>query len=395
MNSLKNLKDLAGQKVLLRVDFNVPLEKDKKGRTIVADHSKILASLSTIKFLLDHKAKIILITHLGRPRGKVVNSLRLEPVVKELKKLLQKYRKDIGYWNDWNFENIKNIVNEMGEGEILVLENLRFQKEEESNNAKFAKSLAGLARIYINDAFAVCHRKVASIVAIARYLPSYQGLLLEKEIEALNKVVKHPKKPMVVMMGGAKVATKIGMINNLLKKSNQILLGGGLANTFLKAKRYEVGKSLFDKDGIKFAKKLLKSKKLILPIDIVVAKNKNGKPTVKEVRKVSKNDMILDIGPETIKLFAGFIHNANTLVWNGPLGYYENKIFSHGSIALGRLIAARSSGRAYGVVGGGETLDVLEDTKMAKFIDHVSTGGGAMLEFLEGKSLPGIKALEK
>lgn len=394
MKSLKNLKDLAGQRVLLRVDFNVPLGKDKKGKIIVADHSKILAVLSTIKFLLEQKAKIILISHLGRPEGKVVDGLRLEPVVKELKKLLQGYSKEIGYWNDWDFGNISHVVNLMEEGELLVLENLRFHKGEGKNSPKFAKELAGLARIYINDAFAVCHRKAASVTAITKYLPSYPGFLLEKEVEALNRVVKRPQKPMIVMMGGAKVATKIGMIKNLLKKSDAILLGGGLANTFFKAKRYEVGKSLYDKDGIKFAKQLLKNKKIILPIDAVVSKSKQGKPAAKDIGGVAKSEMILDIGPETIKLFARYIHGANTLVWNGPLGYYENKTFSHGSIALGRLVAARSSGRAYGVVGGGETLDVLAETKMAKFVDHVSTGGGAMLEYLEGKSLPGIKALD-
>ncbi|MDD5043445.1 MAG: phosphoglycerate kinase [Patescibacteria group bacterium] len=393
MRSIKNLQDLSGQRVLLRVDFNAPLAKDNKGKIIVADDSKIKASLPTIEFLLKQGAKIILLSHLGRPEGKFAKGLRMAPAVESLKRLLPKDKKKIGYMESWNFSAVRKVVDLMGKGEILFLENLRFHPGEDKNGVQFARSLSGLGRLYIDDAFGVSHRAEASTVAITKYLPSYAGFLMEKEVEALNRVVKNPRRPLLVMMGGAKVSTKIGMIKFLLSKADYILLGGGLANTFLKAKGYEVGKSLVEPEGVRLAKKFLANRKIVLPVDVVVAKNKNGKPIVRQIKAVKENEMILDIGPETIKLFAKLIRKANTLVWNGPMGFYENKTYSHGSIALGRLVAARSSGRAFGVVGGGETLDVLAATKMAKYIDHVSTGGGAMLEFLEGKKLPGIKAL--
>lgn len=377
----------------MRVDFNVPLAKDKKGKIAVEDNAKIKAVLPTIKDLRSKGARLVLMSHLGRPGGKVKKDLRMEPLAAELKKLLPKAKKDIGYLPSWNFESIKEVVSLMKDGEVLLLENLRFKKEEEQNSAKFARELAGLGRVYINDAFASSHRKHASIVAITKYLPAYAGLLLQKEIEALERVVKKPTKPLVVLMGGFKMSTKIGVIKNLSQKADYILLGGALANVFFKAQKLEIGKSLYEEKEVKNAKRLLKNKKIVLPVDVVVSSSKKGKPAVKKPEEVAKNEMILDIGPETINKYAMIIHRANTIVWNGPLGYYEAKPFSHASVALGRLAASRSSGRAFGVAGGGETLEVVKLTLMGKFFDHLSTAGGAMLMYLEGRSLPGLEAL--
>ncbi len=388
--SQKHLTDLHGQRVLVRVDFNVPLKNGK-----VEDNTKIKAVLPTIKDLREKGGRIILMSHLGRPKGKAKDDLRMEPVARELRKLMPEAKKDIGYIKRWDFSEIKIIAGEMRDGEILLLENLRFNPGEKKNTAKFAKELASLARVYINDAFASSHRKHASIVGVPKYLPSYTGLLFQREITALRKCLKDYKDPYVVVMGGVKISTKIGAIKNLLKKSDYILIGGALANVFLKAKGLEIGKSVYEKEGVKIAKKLLKNKKIILPLDVVVAAGKKGKAKVKNSGRVGKSEMILDIGPETIKHYSEYIRSAKTIVWNGPLGYYEDKRFSHGSVALGRLMASRSSGRVYGVAGGGETLDVVEMTGMAKYFDHISTAGGAMLEFLEGKKLPGVVALEK
>ena len=393
--SQKHLTDLRGRRVLVRVDFNVPLEKGKTGKMKVGDASKIQAVLPTILDLRKKGARIILMSHLGRPEGKVKEDLRMEPVAEELRKLMPEVKDDIGYIPGWNFKDIKLVAGEMQDGEILFLENLRFNKEEEKNSKKFAKELAGLGRLYINDAFASSHRAHASVAAITKFLPSYAGLLFQNEIIALGKCLKDFKNPYVVVMGGSKISTKIGVISNLLKKADNVLIGGALANVFFKAKDLEIGKSVYEKMGVKSAKKLLKNKKIILPVDVVVSTSTDGKPVVKDIRKVGKKEMILDIGPETIKKYSEFIREANTLVWNGPLGYYENKQFSHGSVALGLLMASRSSGRTYGVAGGGETLEVIKMTGMGKYFDHVSTAGGAMLEFLEGKKLSGIIALKK
>jgi len=283
----------------------------------------------------------------------------------------------------------EKAIAEAKPGEIVFLENLRFDKGEENNDRVFAKRLAALADVYVNEAFSVCHREHASVNAIKKYLPSYAGFLLGKEIEMLDRVIK-PIKPLVVVMGGSKISTKIGLIKNLNKKASKILIGGGLANTFLKAKGLEIGKSLFDKGGLNIAKSLLKNKKIILPIDAVVSQSPNGRPELKDVGDISKKDYIFDIGPKTVRLYSKDIREAKTIAWNGPLGMFEKPAFKHGTVALATLIAARSRGKTFGVVGGGETIEAINMTKMQGYVDWVSTGGGAMLSYLGGERMPGL-----
>jgi 3-phosphoglycerate kinase len=282
----------------------------------------------------------------------------------------------------------------MKAGDIILLENLRFNKGEEKNDKIYAAGLASLAKIYINDSFAVDHRDHASVSAIKKYLPSYAGLLLEKEIANLNKILQ-PKQPLVSVMGGAKIETKIELLERLAKKSAKVLLGGALANNFIAARGLEIGKSLADKPGIRLAKTIIrKYKNIILPIDVVVAKNPDSRSvSLKSISKVGADEMILDIGPKTIKLFSDFLRSANTIIWNGPLGLFEKERFKHGTIAIARVIIARSAGQAFGVVGGGETIEAVKMTKMDKLIDWESTGGGAALTYLSGAKMPGLKGI--
>jgi phosphoglycerate kinase len=279
---------------------------------------------------------------------------------------------------------------------IVLLDNLRLNPGEEKNDKKFARGLAELAEIYVNDAFAVCHRDHASVSAIKKYLPSYASWLLENEIINLEKVLK-PRQPLISIIGGAKIETKIALFNSLAKKSFRILVGGALANNFIAAHGFKIGKSLADKSSIKLAAGLIRRcPNIILPVDVVVAEKVNSSQVrVKPVNQVKKNDIILDIGPRTVRLFAHFIKKANTIIWNGPLGYFENEHFKHGTLSIARLVAARSTGRAFGAVGGGETIEALKMTKMEHFVDWVSTGGGAMLAFLGGEKLPGLKGIAK
>jgi len=396
LRTIDEIKKLKGKRVLVRVDFNVPLKKSG-AKIVVADDTRIRAALPTIKYLLGQGAKVILMSHLGDPGGKVKKNLSLKPIGATLGKLLLMKGTAPA---DWEGKKGLKKIDAMKSGEVMMLENLRFHPGEEKNDVKFAAGLASLADIYVNDAFAAAHRAHASIVGVPKFLPSYAGLLIKKEMNVLSSLLGKPSKPFIGLIGGAKISTKISVIENLLKKVNSLLLGGALVNNFFKAAGYGIGASVFEPKELKTAKKLLKNKKIVLPIDFVVGDFKGKKARVVSVPK-KKNDLckkpyaLLDIGPETIKKYSGIIRKAETIVWNGPMGYFEIPKYSHGSVALGRLIAARSKGKVFGVVGGGETIEAVSKTGMSEYIDHVSTGGGAMLEFLEGKILPGVKPLLK
>lgn len=397
LRSLRDVKSWKGKRVLLRVDFNVPIAR---GRVAPGGDWRIERALPTIGYLAHHGARVILATHLGRPAGRVHKSLRLDPVARRLGTLLGGRR--VTKLPECIGRKVTLAVAKMRNGEIILLENLRFHPGEDGNDRKFAKELAALADVYVNDAFAVSHREAASVAAITKELPSYAGLLLEEEIVVLSRLLARPKKPLVALLGGAKISTKIGVISNMARKAGTVLLGGALTNTIFAARGYGVGASLVSTEDFALAKKLRSSKKLVIPVDAVVGDPKNPEHTARvvEIRKTpheicQKKFAILDIGPRTVALYAGFLKSAQTIVWNGPVGWFEVRSGSHATRALGRLVASRSSGRAFGVVGGGETVQALHQTGMANFVDHVSTGGGAMLEFLADKTLPGIKPLIK
>ncbi|MBU0636695.1 MAG: phosphoglycerate kinase [Patescibacteria group bacterium] len=396
IRSIRQIKNLSNKTVFLRVDFNVPLEDG-----LIKDDYKIIATLPTIKFLLQHKCSLIIATHLTQPLdNKFTLSTTLvmgdekkasvRPIAERLSKLLDK---KVNFINDCCGKLVIEAVAKLKPGEILFLENLRFQNKEQENNEKFAKQLADLADIYVNDAFAVCHRYHASVSAIKKYLPAYAGLLLEKEITNLNKIIK-PTKPLISIIGGVKIKTKIVLIKKLLKKSYYLLIGGALANNFIAAHGFEVGCSITDQASIKIATELKNNKKIIIPTDVIVSNKKNnGKVVVKNIDQINKKDIILDIGPKTIKLYANFIKLAKTLIWNGPMGYFENEHFKQGTLAIAKLVASQSTGKTFGVVGGGETLEALKMTKMINNVDWVSTGGGAMLTYLSGVKMPGLKGI--
>lgn len=385
IKSIRNYKKLKEKKVLLRVDFNVPI---KNG--IVADDYKIIRHLPTIRFLLRHNCRIVLMSHFGRPEsGKFDENFSLKPVAKRLSKILDKEVRLIGLSD--KFQNDSEIGRMKG-GQIVMLENLRFDAGEKKNSRRFAKKLSLYGDIYINDAFAVSHRSDASVAAIKDYLPSYAGLLLEDELDSLNRALD-PKKPLVVIIGGAKLATKLPLIKSFSKKAYRILIGGAMANNFFAAHGLEIGKSLVDKFG-KDVVKSLEFDNVIIPVDVVVSSHSDGSDiNVKSINKISKNDYIFDIGPDTIKLYSRFIREANTLVWNGPMGKFEIKSFKAGTMSIAQLFAARSRGKAFGVVGGGETIEALKMSKMENDVDWISTGGGAMLSYLGGEKMPGLKSI--
>jgi len=380
MRSVKEA-DVRGRYVLVRVGFDVPL---KNGR--VVDDKRLRASLPTINLLRKKGARVILISHLGRPDGKVIEELRLAPVAKALSKLL-KY--PVLCEPDCIGSDVEERVRELHDGDVLLLENLRFYPEEEKDDKGFAQKLASFADIYVNDAFSVCHRAHASIHAIADFLPSYAGLSLEQEVKMLSSLLKNPKRPFIAIMGGAKVSDKIGVIENLLKKVDSILIGGAMMFTFYKALGYEIGRSRFESNKVAFAKVLLKKgkKNIILPIDVVL----NSKKAV-SVHKIPKSAAGLDIGPETQAIYAEIISKSRTIFWNGPMGMFENKNFAKGTVAVAKAMAKC---KGVTVVGGGDSVAAIEKAKLADKFTHVSTGGGASLEFLEGKELPGIKALSE
>lgn len=401
IKTIDKCKNIEGKTVLLRVDFNVPI---KKG--VIKNERKIDAGVPTIEYLIRHHCKIILITHLGRPGGKKNSQDSVKPLAKKLNEFLDPDRRKnkvpstqkfgcIRYINEVSGLTVKKAASELETGQILFLENIRFDKREKENNKKFAKELAELADVYVNNAFSVSHRKHASVCAVSKFLPSYGGLLLNKEIENLEKIRK-PKKDMVLILGGAKIETKLPIINNLHKRASRILIGGALANNFLAANGLEVGKSLINRDRLPASKRLIRKipkNKLKLPVDVVTGNKKtvNTKTQVRNIHNIPKNEYILDIGPETLRSFSKYIKKGSILVWNGPMGWFENEKFKHGTLGVGRLIASRSKHKAFGLVGGGETVQALELTQMLEYVDWVSTGGGAMLSYLGQEKMPGLE----
>lgn len=387
IKSLRKVKNLKNKTVWLRVDFNVPEENGK-----ITEDYKIKAGLETINFLLAKKCKLIIASHWGEPNGKRVAKFSTKVLASHLEKLLGK---PVNFVPALYGPELKKSLKTLKTGEIIFLENLRFDKGELSNNLAFAKKLSQGADIYVNDAFAVSHRAQASVSAIKKYLPSYAGLTLEQEIINLNKILQ-PKKPLIVVLGGAKISTKISLISSLYKKADYIILGGGLANNFFKFQKNNIGGSIYesgvDKEIKKFYKNGQLDKKIILPIDVVVGiKDKN--PRAKNVDEVKGKEEILDIGPASISLFSTYIKQARSIVWNGPMGKFEVSSFKHGTLSMARLIAAKAKGPAYGVVGGGETVAALKLTKMEAYVDWVSTAGGAMLAYLGGEEMPGLKKI--
>ncbi len=383
--------DLKGKRVLMRVDFNVPLDDNLN----ITDDIRIRASLPTIKYAIDKGAKVILMSHLDRPDGQVNEKLRLAPVAKRLQELLGI---PVLALKDCIGDDVKKAVSAMKEKDVILLENLRFHAEEEKNDPNFAKELAGLGDIFVNDAFGTAHRAHASTEGVTHYLPSVAGFLMEKEIEYLGNAMDNPKRPFVAILGGAKVKDKIKVIDNLLNKVDVLLVGGGMAYTFLKAKGKTIGGSKLDKDGFETAKAALdkaakKNIPLLLPIDNVIADKFEANADTKLVGEdIPDGWMGLDIGPKTVKLFEDKLKGAKTVVWNGPLGVFEMDKFAKGTEEVAKFIAKLKG--VVSVIGGGDTAAAMSKFKVEDKMTHISTGGGASLEYLEGKGLPGIDALK-
>ena len=393
----KTVKDLdvKGKKVLVRVDFNVPLSKEEKGK--IADDARIKAAIPTIDYLSENGAKVILMSHLGRPKGEANPEFSLKPVADYL---ANEYNDKFTFISSDEVvdEKVKEEVDKLQDGQIALLENTRFRKEETKNGEDFAKELASLADLYVNDAFGTSHRAHASNVGVASILPSAVGFLIEKEIEVMGKALEDPDHPFVSILGGAKVSDKIGVIENLITKVDTILIGGGMAYTFLKAQGIEIGKSLLEEDKMDLSLELIEKAKangveILLPVDVVIAdKIEAGVDTeIVDINSIPEDKEALDIGPKTAKLFADKIKEAKTVVWNGPMGVFEIKEFSNGTNEVAKAL---SDSDAVTIVGGGDSALAIDMAGLKEKITHVSTGGGASLEFLEGKDLPGISAIE-
>jgi phosphoglycerate kinase len=381
--------DVRGKRVLIRVDYNVPL--DKSG--VISDDTRIRASLPTLNDLLAKGAALILMSHLGRPKG-VTESLRLDPVARRLAELIGKPVQKV---NDCIGPEVEKAVRALKPGEILMLENVRFYPEEEKNDAAFAQALAGLGDVYVNDAFGAAHRAHASTEGVARYLPAAAGRLLQKELEVLGKALDNPERPFVAILGGAKVADKIGVINNLLAKVDVLIIGGGMAWTFLKSQGYEIGQSLLDAERIQFAAEQVSKAKdggveLLLPVDAVIADRfaPDAATRVVSIDQIPADWQALDIGPHSREIFSAAIAKAKTVIWNGPMGVFEMEAFANGTKAVAEAMAACGGTT---IIGGGDSASAVELFNLADQMSHVSTGGGASLEFLEGKTLPGVAAL--
>lgn len=387
--TIKDL-DLENKKVLLRLDFNVPM--DKEGN--ITDENRILESLATINYLCEKKAKVIICSHLGRPKGKVDKAYSLKPVADRLKILV---KSKVTFATDTIGEDAKKKIEEMEGGDIVVLENLRFDKGEEANDEKFAKSLASLADIYVLDAFGTAHRKHASTYGVAKLLPNAVGFLMNKELKAIGKILSNPVRPLVAVLGGAKIEDKIPVIENLIDKADVILVGGGMAYTFVVAKGGKVGKSLVDKTKIDLAKRLLKKAEeknieIVLPIDNICNKeiDSTEKPKRFLSNEIPDDYMGLDIGPKTVKLFKKYIKKAGTVVWNGPMGVFENPLYNKGTNKIAKYVAKT---KAFSFVGGGDSASAVTKSGYGKRVDHLSTGGGASLMLLEGKELPCVNVI--
>jgi phosphoglycerate kinase len=390
MKSIKEEANLVNKKLLLRLDLNVPIVDNK-----ITDTTRIDKILPTLEFLINQNTRIIIISHVGRPKGKIVNELSLKLICEELSKKLNKNVKLFS-------KNIKEIDSKElfnNDERLIMLENIRFYPEEEENNEKFAKHLSTLADIYVNDAFSCSHRAHASIHEITNFLPSYSGLQFDLEVNALKKITSEIKKPITCIIGGSKVSTKINIIKNLIPKFDNIIIVGGMANNIIKYMGNNIGKSLQEENSEKIIKEifLLSEKvncKIIYPEDIVVGKNLKGEPQIKELNEIALDDMILDIGPKTINNINNIIDKSSTILWNGPAGYFENPNFANGSIKIAkRIIENNKSNKIYSVAGGGDTVSLINSLNAINYFNFVSTAGGAFLEYLEGKELPGIKAL--
>ena len=384
--------DVNGKKVLVRCDFNVPIDSET-GK--ITDNRRIRAALPTIQYLLDHNAKVILCSHLGRPKGEFNLKYSLKPVAEELSKLLNK---DVKLAKDVIGESAKELTSNMKEGDIVLLENVRFHKEEEQNDPEYSKALASMAEIYVNDAFGTAHRAHSSTTGVADYLPAVSGFLIEKELEFLGGALEKPKHPFVAILGGAKVSDKIGVIENLLDKVDTLIIGGGMAYTFYKAQGHHIGTSICEEDKLDLAKSILekaqeKGVKLLLPVDNHVSSeySNNGEEKMVDSTEIPDGFMGLDIGPKTIEKFEEAVKDAKTVVWNGPLGVCEFDKFATGTKAVATMLSKLD---AITIIGGGDSAAAIEKLGLADKMTHISTGGGASLEFLEGKTLPGIACLQ-
>ena len=380
--------ELAGKKVLLRVDFNVPL--DKKTNAITSD-VRIRAALPTVQYLLDQGCALIVCSHLGKPKGEVKSELSLAPVAERFAELLGK---SVLFASDTVGEDARAKAAALRSGEVLLLENTRFDKREEKNDPEYSKALASLAEVYVSDAFGAVHRAHASTAGVADYLPAYCGFLVEKELTAIGGAIEDPKRPLVAVLGGAKIADKLAVIENLLQKADTLIIGGGMAYTFLKAQGYEIGTSLFDESKLDYCKDMLQKAgdRIVLPVDHVIA----DKYDAEAETKIVDNDAIpadwmgLDIGPRSAEKFGEIVKNAGTVVWNGPMGVFEFEKFSGGTKAVAEAMAACEG---VTVIGGGDSASAIEKLGLEDKVTHVSTGGGASLEFMEGKELPGVSCL--
>jgi len=395
MSEKKTIRDIdvAGKRVFVRVDFNVPMDAATGS---ILDDSRIKAALPTIEYLREREAKVIIGSHLGRPKGERNPKLSLAPVATRLGELIGA---DIKTSECCIGAEVQEIAHSLESGEVLLLENLRFHAEEEANDPEYAKALASLAEVYVNDAFGTAHRAHASTAGMARYLPAVAGLVMEKEIEYLSRAVQDPARQYVAIIGGAKISTKMAVLEQLLDKVDKILIGGGMANTFFKAEGFEVGESLVEDDYVDAAREVMekaesKGVRILLPTDVIVAEKFEADSPAKRVsvKDVPAGWRIMDVGETTIDVFAAALRGAKTVVWNGPMGVIEMGPFSHGSHRLAGVLATLED--ADTIVGGGETAAAVEQVGLASKFSHVSTGGGASLEFLEGKELPGIAALE-
>jgi phosphoglycerate kinase len=391
MKTIKDI-DLSGKRVLIRVDFNVPLDEYQN----ITDDSRIRAVLPTLNYALDHNAKLIIASHMGRPKGKAVPELSLSPVAKHLGRFL---RKEVIMAKDCIGSDIKELVNKMEAGNVLLLENLRFHPEEQKNDDAFAKALAELCDVYVNDAFAVSHRANASVVAITKYAPvSVAGFLLQNELDYFKQAMADPKRPLVAIVGGAKVSSKIEALKNMLHHVDKIIIGGAMANTFLKSTGCDVGKSKVELDLVEVAESVMKNAaekgiKFYLPVDAVVASHfdAGAENKVVPIQEIPREWMVLDIGPATSKLYSEVLYDAKTIVWNGPMGVFEMDAFSHGTINMVHSVA---DSYALSIVGGGDTDAAIHKSGATDKITYISTGGGAFLSLLEGKTLPAVAALD-
>tara|TARA_B100000886_G_scaffold294752_2_gene221333 strand:- start:3027 stop:4199 length:1173 start_codon:yes stop_codon:yes gene_type:complete len=389
MKSIKNLNNIENKSVILRLDLNVPIKKGE-----ITDTNRIDKVIPTIKYLLEKKAKIIIISHVGRPKGKIINELSLELVALCIK---DRIKKEVSLLKENIFNLNKENIFKYSSDQVILLENIRFYPEEEANNDEFSKKLAGLGEIYVNDAFSCSHRNHASVSKITKYLPSYSGLQITAEVNALNKITNEIKRPVTCIIGGSKISSKINVIKNLIPKFNNIIIVGAMANNIFKYKGLNVGNSIYEKNMDNIIKEMFKYAnnnkcKIYFPKDVKVGKKLSDKSIEKELDEIEVDDMILDVGSKTIVEIKEIIDNSSTILWNGPLGFFENEHFSLGSLEVAKYIADKGN-KIYSVVGGGDTVSVINSLNIECKFNFVSTAGGAFLEYLEGKVLPGIKAL--